>query len=267
MEVFEHNRMAWNRESLQEGDWARPVPAHVIQRARQGNWEVILTPTRPVPRAWFGDIRNKRILCLASGGGQQAPVLAAGGARVVSFDISEEQLAKDRMVARREGLDLRCVQGTMTDLSVFEDESFDLVFNPVSTVFVPDPRPVWRESYRVLRPGGALLTGLMNPAFFLFDHDEARVEGTLVARYPLPYSEKDLGPIPPARRRAIERGEAREFSHSLETLIGGQVNAGFVLSGFYEDGWSDEATPLNRLCPTFMATLARRLRIRENDID
>lgn len=266
MEVSEHNRIAWNRESRGGSDWAKPVPAHVIERARQGSWEVILTPARPVPRAWFGNIKSKRVLCLASGGGQQAPVLAAGGGRVVSFDISEEQLAKDRMVARRDGLDLQCVQGTMTDLSVFGDEAFDLIFNPVSTVFVPDPRPVWRESHRVLRPGGALLAGFMNPAFFLFDHDKARETGKLVARYPLPYAETDLEDIPPARRRAIEKGSAREFSHSLEALIGGQLAAGFFISGFYEDWWDDDATPLNRLCPTSMATLAHRQPGRENDM-
>ena len=74
-----------------------------VARAKIGEWEIILTPKLPVPREWFGDVRGKRILCLASGGGQQVPILAAAGANVVSFDLSDEQLAKDRMVAQREG--------------------------------------------------------------------------------------------------------------------------------------------------------------------
>ncbi len=230
----------------------------VIEAARKGQWEICLTPNRPVPREWFGGVSGRRVLCLASGGGQQAPILAAAGAQVVSFDLSAEQLARDREVADREGLHMKCVQGDMTDLSAFGNGSFDLIFHPISSVFVPDLGPVWTECHRVLRPGGILLAGFMNPSFFLFEHEEAQETGILVARNPLPYGESDPGTLSPARRRAIESGEAMEFSHSLETQIGGQLEAGFVLMGFYEDWWWDHATPLNRLSPTSMATRALR---------
>jgi hypothetical protein len=36
----------------------------------------------------------------------------------------------------------------------------------------------------------------------------------------------------------------------------GQMAAGFVLHGLYEDYWDDASTPLNRWMPTFIATLA-----------
>jgi SAM-dependent methyltransferase len=255
---LEHNRRAWNRQSAGGSRWATPVDSQAVRRAKEGDLELVLTPTRVVPADWLGDLQGKDVLCLASGGGQQAPLIAAAGARVVSFDLSEEQLAKDRFVAEREGLSLHCVQGNMADLSVFEPASFDLVFNPVSNVFVPDLRPVWRECYRVLRYGGALLAGFMNPSFFLFDHDEGEGAGILVAKHTLPYSEMDLDQLGPGRRREIESGEAMEFSHSLEAQIGGQLEAGFTIVGFYEDWWEDEATPLNRLSPTSMATRAIR---------
>jgi 2-polyprenyl-3-methyl-5-hydroxy-6-metoxy-1,4-benzoquinol methylase len=70
------------------------------------------------------------VLCLASGGGQQGPILAAAGARVTVFDNSPQQLAQDRFVARREGLTLETVEGDMRDLSVFADVSFDLIVHP-----------------------------------------------------------------------------------------------------------------------------------------
>jgi SAM-dependent methyltransferase len=202
-------------------------------------------------------LRGKEVLCLASGGGQQAPILAATGANVVSFDLSEEQLDKDRRVAARERLALRCVQGEMADLAVLADEHFDLIFHPVSNVFAPEVTVVWRECFRVLRPGGALLAGFMNPAYFLFDHDEAERSGVLVARYPLPYGEPE-SLQGEARRRWEESGRAAEFSHSLESQIGGQLAAGFVITGFYEDRWSEEATPLSRFCPVAIATRAIR---------
>lgn len=179
MDILEHNRHAWNRESSAGSEWCTPVDETTIDRARQGDWQVILTPTRPVPSAWFGDLHGQRVLCLASGGGQQAPVLAAAGAQVVSFDLSEQQLAKDRFVAERDRLPLQCVQGDMTDLSTFRDGSFDLVFHPISNLFVQDPKPVWNECWRILKPGGGLLSGFMNPWFFLFDHEEAEATTSL----------------------------------------------------------------------------------------
>jgi SAM-dependent methyltransferase len=254
-----HNRRAWNRESSSGGPWSRPVDKSTIDAARAGRWEVILTPRRPVPRAWFGELPGKRVLCLASGGGQQAPVLAAAGASVVSFDLSDAQLAADRAVARREDLSIDCVRGDMADLGCFREATFDLVFHPASNVFVPDLTPVWRECHRVLRPGGELLAGFMNPAVFMFDHEEAEQTGTLVVRHALPYS--DLESLGADRLRAkLEAEEPLEFGHTLEAQIGGQIAAGFAITGFYEDGWLDASWLFARFSPVAIATRASRPR-------
>ena len=258
MNIIEHNRQAWNRESAAGSTWCTPVGADVIQAARKGDWHVILTPTLPVPAAWFGDLRGRQVLCLASGGGQQAPVLAAAGASVTSFDLAEAQLAKDRHVADRDGLDLRCMRGDMADLSALADATFDLIFNPVANVFVPDVLPVWRECYRVLKPGGNLLAGFMNPGFFLFDHDAASRSGSLFVCRRLPYSEPD--DLDAAGREAFAlSGRAAEFSHSLAAQIGGQIAAGFAITGFYEDAWTEAATLLSRFAPVAIATRATKL--------
>lgn len=257
MDVLEHNQQSWDAQSRRGSDWCTPVDPETIARARSGDWSVILTPVKPVPPDWFGELAGKEVLCLASGGGQQAPTLAAAGARVTSFDFSSEQLAKDWAVAEREGLDLATVQGDMADLSLFLDESFDLIFHPVSNVFVPDVAAVWRECYRVLRPGGSLLAGFMNPDFYLFDHADLDRGGPLEVRRALPYSDlRDLSPE--ALAELLAEGTALEFSHSLDTQIGEQIAAGFAITGFYEDRWSDEATRLNPFMPTTLATRATR---------
>ena len=163
MDVVAYNRQAWNQQVEQGNPWTVPFSAEVIAEARQGRWAIVLTPTIPVPRSWFPDpLSGRDVLCLASGGGQQGPILAAAGAQVTVFDNSPAQLARDREVAEREGLAIRTVQGDMADLSAFAAESFDLIFHPVSNLFAPDVRPVWRECYRVLRLGGALLAGFAN---------------------------------------------------------------------------------------------------------
>ena len=138
------------------------------------------------------------MLCLASGGGQQGPILAAAGANVTVFDNSPNQLAQDRLVADREGLTIETVLGDMADLSAFPDARFDLIFHPVSNVFAPDVRPVWKEAFRVLRPGGSLLAGFMNPVQYLFD-DIALERGELQGGPPHPL----LGPRQPDRGGAV----------------------------------------------------------------
>jgi SAM-dependent methyltransferase len=256
-QVLDHNRVAWNQQSRGASRWCEAVDGDVIAAAQQGQWEVILTPTKMVPRSWFGALLNKDVLCLASGGGQQAPVLAAAGARVVSFDNSDEQLAKDLAVARQHNLNLVIEQGDMADLSRFADASFDLVFQPVANVFIPDVVPVWRECYRLLRPGGVLLAGFMNPAFYLFDHEAPTPREVLQVRFAQPYSDLLSRESVDLDKKA-RAGEALEFGHSLEHQLGGQIDAGFVLSGFYEDHWDNAATPLNQYMPTSMATRASK---------
>ncbi len=153
-----HNRAAWDREVDSGNEWTRPVGPDVIARARAGDWSVVLIGYQPAPRDWFpAELAGADVLCLASGGGQQGPILAAAGAEVTVLDNSPRQLARDREVAAREGLTLHTVLGDMRDLDVFPDDSFDVIVNPVSNVFCPELEPVWREAHRVLRPGGGLL--------------------------------------------------------------------------------------------------------------
>ena len=256
MDIVKHNEIAWDKQSSDaESPWVQPVGSAEVEAARRGDWQVILTPTKTVPEHWFGDIRDKDVLGLASGGGQQVPIFAAAGARVTSFDNSPQQLAKDRLVAERENLPIQYEQGDMADLSRFEDESFDLIFHPVSNVFSQHILPVWQHCARVLRPGGRLLSGFMNPDFFMFDHEVVDNGGPMEVRFALPYA--DIESLTEAQiMERQQRGEALEFSHTLESQIGGQLDAGLLLAGFYEDYWDTQTTPLNDFMPTSMATLA-----------
>lgn len=256
MDIRDHNRRAWNKKVKLGNPWTVPASADVIQAARRGQWSILLTPNKPVPRQWFPSLDGTKVLCLASGGGQQGPILATAGAIVTVLDNSPAQLDQDRLVAQREGLHVETIEGDMADLSDLSDASFDLVVRPVSNVFVPDVHPVWREAYRVLGSKGVLMAGFNNPALYIFDVQLMSETGELEVKHPLPYSDTDY--LSDERlRRADEHGSPLEFSHTLEDQIGGQVAAGFVITGFYEDhDLKGQETPLSRYMPTYIATRA-----------
>lgn len=261
MNIYQHNREAWNQQSTEGCRWSTPFSEETIERAKAGEWSVILTPNRAVPESWFPafpDLSGVRVLALASGGGQQVPIFAAAGAEVTSFDASDVQLAKDAEVCERHGLAVRTEQGDMADLSVFGEGEFDLVFNPVSNVFAESLPPIWRECHRVLRPGGRLLCGFMNPAFYLFDHEVLEETGKLEVRFRLPYSDMENADAELLSDQ-LDAGLSVEHSHSWEAQIGGQCDAGFAITGFYEDDWDEESTRLQGWMPMFGATRGEAL--------
>jgi ubiquinone/menaquinone biosynthesis C-methylase UbiE len=254
-EILAHNRLAWDQQATRQCEWSRPVSVETIAAARSGQWQVHLTPG-VMKSNWLGDVNGKKILCLASAGGQQAPILAAAGAEVTVFDISDKQLEQDRMVAQRDGLSLSTVQGDMRDLSIFVDGTFDCIFHPISNLYVPDIRPVWRECYRVLKDGGKLLASFYNPIVFVGDRNPEYAEDSVIRpRFKLPYSEIDhLNAEAVAAK--CERGEALVFGHSLTEQIAGQLEVGFVLEGFQEDMQPTPRFLIDRFLPTFIATCA-----------
>lgn len=249
MEYQEINARTIDRWVEEGWEWGRPITHEVFAAAKNGVWDVLLTPTVPVPHAWFGGLRGKRILGLASGGGQQMPVFAALGANCTVLDYSEKQLESERMVAAREGYEIQIVRADMTKPLPFHDGAFDLIFHPVSNCYVHEVLPIWRECYRVLVPGGILLAGLDNGLNFAFDEEHG-----CALRYTLPF---DPLANEDQRRDLEEADDGMQFSHTIEEQIGGQLEAGFRLTHVYGD--TNGVGPLHEHhVPTFWATRAVR---------
>ena len=231
----------WCREGW---EWGQPISHQVYQDALHGRWEVYLTPTKPVPHAWFGELAGKRVLGLASGGGQQIPIFSALGARCTVLDYSPRQCESERLVAEREGYQVTVVQGDMTRPLPFEDEAFDLIFHPVSNCYVEEVRPIFRECYRVLKQGGLFLGGYDIGINYAFDDDEERIA------YSLPFN--------PLKDEALYEASLRndwgiQFSHTLEEQLGGQLQAGFRLTDLYEDT-NGQGNLHRHNIPSFIAT-------------
>lgn len=234
---------AWCRSGWQ---WGQPIDHDEYVRAQGGDWGVYLTPTKFVPHQWFGDLRGKKLLGLASGGGQQIPIFAALGADCTVLDYSAQQCESERMVAQREGYSVSILQTDMTKPLPFADESFDLIFHPVSNCYIEEVRPVFRECHRILKKGGVLLCGLDIGINYIFDESETTV------KYKLPFNPlKD----PRLYEDSVQNDWGIQFSHTFEEQVGGQLEAGFRLTHLYEDT-NGEGNLHEHGVPCFVATRA-----------
>ncbi|NBJ88057.1 class I SAM-dependent methyltransferase [Acutalibacter sp. 1XD8-36] len=233
---------------VEEGwEWGKAISHEEYVNACNGQWDVLLTPTKPVPKEWFGSLKGKRLLGLASGGGQQMPIFTAAGAVCTVLDYSPKQLESERMVADREGYDINIIRGDMTKPLPFEDDSFDLIFHPVSNCYVQEVKPIFKECYRVLKHGGVLLCGLDNGINFLFVNEDDRSELCVFPFDPLKN---------PEQRAQLEKDDdGMQFSHTMEEQIGGQLEAGFRLTHLYEDT-NGAGTLHEHNIPCYLATRA-----------
>ena len=230
---------------IDEGwEWGIPISHEDYVKAFAGEWDVVLTPTKPVPHHWFGELKGKKVLGLASGGGQQMPIFAALGAECTVLDYSAEQCNSERLVAEREGYRIEILQADMTKPLPFPDETFDLIFHPVSNCYVEEVEPIFKECYRILKKGGIFLGGYDLGINYLFDEGETEV------KYALPFNPlKD----PALYDLSMKNDWGIQFSHTLEEQIGGQLKAGFILTGLYED--TNGTGRLHELnVPSFVAT-------------
>lgn len=233
----------WVREGW---EWGVPISHETFLEAKNGHWDVVLTPHKVVPHEWFPSMRNANVLGLASGGGQQMPIFAALGAKVTVLDYSAEQLKSETLVSEREGYPITLVQADMTEPFPFADETFDLIFHPVSNVYVETVESIFRECYRVLKPGGVIMCGLDNGINFIVDESEQRIVQSL-----------PFNPLRNPQQKASYNTEedGYQFSHSLDENIGGQLRAGFILTGIYDDlNTSGHLKDLN--IPSYYATRA-----------
>ncbi len=244
------NRAAW-RELVQLGaEYTLPYGPAELGAARER-----LDDPLPLPWREIGDV-----LCLAAGGGQQGPLFASLRRRVTVADLSPLQLQRDRDVAAAWGLEIECVEADMLDLGKLHSRQFDLVYQPVSTCYVPHVAPLYREVAKVLRPGGWYWAEHWNPVHMQLEGLGAwteagyRIVRPLEPGVPVRYADEHGREAP---------GTCWHFLHGLTELVGSLLDQGFVVKGFAErmrgdvaaDPGSDEHVAAH--IPPLFAVLAR----------
>lgn len=239
MNYIDSNARAWDAIAASEREDGRacftcPLSHEAYLLALGGVLEVSLTSAKKVPADWFPHLQGKKILGLASGGGQQGPVFAAHGADVTITDISDKQLENEKAVALREGYSINILKCDMQKPLPFDNHSFDIIFNPVSNCYIENLFPVWQECARIIKPGGILMAGFVKEEHFMFEPDFTK-DKALISVHKLPFN--SLRDLPPQRKQEmLKNHEPFTFSHSLTEQLGGLLKTGFTLTDLYEDG-------------------------------
>ena len=184
---------------------------------------------------WLGSsIAGKHVLCLAAGGGRQSSLYAAAGATVTVVDISGAMLELDRQVAAERGYNFRLIENTMESMPMLKDGEFDVVIHPVSTCYIPNVAPVFREVGRITRPGGLYISQHKQPVSL-----QASLDPNEKGYYEIQDNYYRNRPISETSsksknaQRLREKG-AVEFVHRWEQIVGGICRSGFVIEDLTE---------------------------------
>jgi SAM-dependent methyltransferase len=214
-----HNRRAWDEMVARRQRFTRP--------ANDEDFVDVLAKVDPL--GWLGgDIRGKRLLCLAAGGGKHGPLYATAGAIVTVVDISAAQLELDREVAAERRLELRTVEASMDSLSMFATAEFDIVIQPVSTCYLPEIGPVYREIARITCPAGLYVSQHKSPTSLQADIKSTSRGYELIEPY------YRTGPLPPVVGSPHREEGTLEYLHRWEELLGLMCRAGFVVEDLVE---------------------------------
>ena len=222
-DVSRYNLERWNALVRANALFTRPVLHLDATTARQ----------RIDSEGLLGELAGKRVLCLASGGGQQSVAFALLGAQVTVYDLSDAQLERDREAAAHYGVPIESVQGDMRDLSHFTDDSFDIVWHPYSINFVPEIEKVFSEVARVLCNKGLYHLHFANPFFSGLTERDWNGQGYSL-KHPyvdgaeITYEDQDW--VYSRNENASEAiPSPREYRHTLSTVVNGLAAHGFVI--------------------------------------
>jgi ubiquinone/menaquinone biosynthesis C-methylase UbiE len=180
------------------------------------------------------DVRGKNVLCLAGGGGQQSAMFSLLGAEVTVSDLTPEQLEADQRAAEHYGYTVETIQGDMRDLSVLPAAHFDGVYQPISTLFIPDLRELYRGVARVIKVGGLYYSQYAVPLLYMAEMKPWDGEAYTL-RITQPYVRGAILETEDGRTNFSEGTSFSEFHHLLSDIINGHIAEGFAIRGLWED--------------------------------
>lgn len=238
-EIAKINRKGFNEDVENQLRYTRPwleIDPEIINEYINGKLSILPYPYEYIyPAIILQNVDNKRVLCLASGGGQQSAIFGILQAKVSVIDISEKQLIGDQIAAEHYGYEVSTFQGDMRDLSIFPENSFDIIYQAISMIYVPNVREVYREVFRILKPNGLYRVGHLNPATYPvhFTGERNGWDG-IGYRITEPYRGGAIKKRDDGTETMTEGEITGEFRHLFSDIFNGLLEVGFTILGVWE---------------------------------
>ncbi|MFH1585858.1 MAG: class I SAM-dependent methyltransferase [archaeon] len=180
----------------------------------------------------LGDVRNKKIIEVGSGAGQNSIVLSKRGGRATAFDISQEQLEFGRKIAEKEKANVNFVKGDFQELrKYFDPESFEIAMSTYALQYCATPESMnatFQQVNEILTPRGIFVFSLDHPVRTVGSWDEKTDRFSLDNYFDRSEKEWDYS-FPETGVSARMRGSFKTVGDILNGVMGARFNLEKVL--------------------------------------
>lgn len=186
---------------------------------------------KPAMYSLLPELKNKKVISIGCGSGEDCNQLQKRGADVTGVDISEKliAIAKDSYP--------KCSYEVMDMENLnFDDESFDFAYSSLAIHYLEDWTKALKEVHRVLKRGTSYLFSCGHPVYSAMSHstDTDQFSESILSRR----KDKVNGKIEVGgdyvRRREMNYSNWYIWHKSLDEISSEIANAGFVIELIHE---------------------------------
>jgi ubiquinone/menaquinone biosynthesis C-methylase UbiE len=200
---------------------------------------------------FIGPLDGEKVLDAGCGEGHNTRILARSGTRMTGIDISPRMVKLAQQVEERESLGIHYEVASYSDLSMFEDCSFDSVVSFVALMDGPDYESAIKEFSRVIKRKGNLFFSITHPCFATKGYGWIRDDNGNPIKYTISdYFSKESwldhwrfskGPI----AQDTEPFAVPRFPRTLSDYLNNLIKAGFTLAKI------EEPRPSEKMCQEY----------------
>ncbi|MBS3123756.1 class I SAM-dependent methyltransferase [Candidatus Woesearchaeota archaeon] len=179
----------------------------------------------------LGEVKDKKILDLGCGFGEQLEILAKKGAKeLIGIDNSQKMidLGKEKKISH-----CQLLVGDLNKKLKFNNEHFDIVFSSLAVHYIKNLKQLYSEAYRVLKKEGIFIFTTGHPIFDLICQNPQRVIG-----YEGPKgNRKIIGDYFDESPKATSLGSLgimKIYRYTFETFIKNGLDVGFELIDYQD---------------------------------
>lgn len=200
---------------------------------------------------FIGDIRDKKVLDVGCGEGYNTRMFAKLGAKVVGVDVSKEMIQLAQEEEKKTNLGIQYFNASWTNLSSFDNASFDIVISTMALMDGPGYEEALGEFHRLLKSRGKLFISITHPCFLPPGYSKLKDEkGETTHRVITNYFDEGPWEFKWELSKIADKSDARSvtslsYHRMLSTYINHLIDAGFALKEISEPRATEEACKQN----------------------